>query len=203
VPLLGVEAAIAAGDGEAGREPLEIPLERTRKRLVEVIDAEHEPPVRRREHTEVRQVRVAAQLHLQIGSRHVLEIGRHQLRGAPEERERRHEHAPVADRHELGDARQRLLLELLDRIAARGRRLPLAVHAPSDLRPPGLPPRGTFGHRRVLDRAAVGRGSGARIRPSAHDDAHDRLGYRAPRRAGSSEADDRVAPALTASATLS
>ena len=33
------------------------------QRLVEVVDVEHQPPLRRGEHAEVRQVRVAAQLH--------------------------------------------------------------------------------------------------------------------------------------------
>ena len=45
------------------------------------------------------------------------QIGRHRVGRAAEERERRHQHPPVADRHQLGHARRRLLLEQLDRIA--------------------------------------------------------------------------------------
>src|SRR3954470_12209092 len=37
--VLGAEAAIAAGHGKAGDEPLDVPLEWTGKRLVEVVDA--------------------------------------------------------------------------------------------------------------------------------------------------------------------
>ena len=49
-----VEAAVSAGDGEAHHEPLDVPLERSRQRLVEVVDAEYEPPVGRGEYAEVR-----------------------------------------------------------------------------------------------------------------------------------------------------
>ena len=110
--LLGVEAAIAAGDGEARDEPLDVPLERAGQRLVEVVDVEDQPAVGRGEGTEVRQVRVAAELDLAArcaaspARSAAIEVGR-----AAEERERRHEHPPVADRHELGHARRGLLLE--------------------------------------------------------------------------------------------
>ena len=40
--LLLVEAAIAPGDGEAGDEPFDVPLERAGERLVEVVEAEDE-----------------------------------------------------------------------------------------------------------------------------------------------------------------
>ena len=63
----GAEPDCSAGDGTAGDEALEVPLERTRQRLVEVVDAEHEPPVGRREPAEVGEVGVAAELHLQAG----------------------------------------------------------------------------------------------------------------------------------------
>ena len=53
-----VEAAVPAGHGEAGRQALDVPLERTGQRLVEVVEAEDQPPVRRRVGPEVRQVGV-------------------------------------------------------------------------------------------------------------------------------------------------
>ena len=62
LPLRVVEPAVPAGDREAGHQPLDVPLERAGQRLVEVVEAEDEPPVGRRERPEVRQVRVAAQL---------------------------------------------------------------------------------------------------------------------------------------------
>ena len=52
------------GDREARDEPLDVPLERPGKRLVEVVDAEDQPPVGRGVDAEVRQVRVAAQLRV-------------------------------------------------------------------------------------------------------------------------------------------
>ena len=51
-----------AGHGDARRESLHVPLERPRERLVEIVDAEDEAPVRRREDPEVREVRVTAEL---------------------------------------------------------------------------------------------------------------------------------------------
>ena len=68
-------------------------------------------PLRRREHTEVRQVRVAAELHVQSGRRRVLQVGRHDLRRAPVERERRDHHPAVTNRHEVGLPGGVLLLE--------------------------------------------------------------------------------------------
>ena len=60
-----VEAAIPARDREARREPLHVPLERARQRLVEVVDAEDQPAVGCGEDAEVGQVRVAAELRVQ------------------------------------------------------------------------------------------------------------------------------------------
>ncbi len=47
---LGAEAAVAAGDGEARHETLDVPLERAGKCLVEIVDAEDQRggPARRR-----------------------------------------------------------------------------------------------------------------------------------------------------------
>jgi len=150
-PAIGVEAAVASGDGEAGDQPFEVPLERPRQGLVEVVDAEHQSPVGGGEHAEVRQVRVTAQLDLEAGVRPLGEIGGHQQRGAPEERERRDEHAPVADRDQLRQPCPGLRLEQIDRIAAVGRRLPPAVDAPPDLGSSRLSPCGALRRRRVLD----------------------------------------------------
>ncbi len=54
------------------------------------------------------------------------EVGRHQVGRTAVERERRDEHAAVADRHELRHAALRLLLEQLDRVGPVRRRLPVA-----------------------------------------------------------------------------
>ena len=140
-----VEASVPAGDGEARGEPLHVPLERPRQRLVEVVDAEDKPPIRRGEDAEVREVRVAAELRVQARPRPIREIGRHEVCAAAEERERRHEHAPVPDRAELRQTRLRLLLEQIDRVAAHRRRLPGGVRRARQLAARGLAPRGPLG----------------------------------------------------------
>ena len=145
--LLGVEAAIAAGHVEARDEPLDVPFERARQGLVEVVDAEHEPPIRRGERAEVREVRVTAELHVEPGPGLVGEVRRHRVRRAAIERERRDQHPPVADRHQLGDAGRRLLLQQLDGIAPIVRRRPFAVRRS----------RGRGSRRLALGRALCGR----------------------------------------------
>ena len=131
---LVVEATVSAGDGETRHEPLHIPLERPGQRLVEVVDAENEPPVRRGEYAEVREMRVAAELCVQTGVRHPSQIRRHQVGGAPVERERGHEHAAVANRDELGHPRLRLFLEQLDRVG------PVPMSVPTRRAPCAAPP---------------------------------------------------------------
>ena len=126
-PLLLVEAAVAARDGEACNEPLDVPLEWPGKRLVEVVEAEDDLAIRRREAPEVREVRVTAELRVQRRPWPTREIGGHQVRGTAVERERRDEHPAVADRYELEHATLCLLLEQLDRVRAMGHRLPVAV----------------------------------------------------------------------------
>ena len=69
------------------------------------------------------------------------EVGRHDQRRATEERERRGQHPPVADRDELGDPARALLLEQRDGIEPIGRRLPLAVTRPRRLLARSLPRR--------------------------------------------------------------
>ena len=63
------------------------------------------------EAAEVGEVRVAAALHLAARMRGVRrQVGRHDRGRAPVERERRHEHPPVPQRHQLGHPAARLLL---------------------------------------------------------------------------------------------
>ena len=138
VPPIGRrEPAITSGDLEARGEPLDIPLPRTGKRLVEVVDVEHHLALGGAEQTEVRQVSVAAELHRDPRPRGGRQIGRHDQRGAPVERERRHQHPPVPDRDKFGDAGRGLLLEQLDGVGAVRPRLQSAC-AGSRSRRPGL-----------------------------------------------------------------
>ncbi len=104
------------------------------ERLVEVVDVEHEVALRRGEATEVREVGVAAELHLDPRARGPGQIGGHHVGGPAEEGERRGDHPPVADRDQLGHARRGLLLQQRDRIGAVGPRLPLGVARAGRLR---------------------------------------------------------------------
>ena len=92
------EPVVARRDREARRHPLHVVLERPGQRLVEVVQVEHQRPLGRCEHTEVREVRVAAELDVQPGRRRVLQVRGHDLRRAPVERERRDHHPPVPHR---------------------------------------------------------------------------------------------------------
>ena len=146
-----IEAAVSPCDLEARDEALHVPLERARQRLVEVVDAEHQPPVGRGEHPEVGEVRVTAELHVETGARHPCEIGGHEVGPSPVEGEGRDEHAPVADRDELGHPRLRLLLEQIDGRASLCRRLPRGMRGARDLGARRLAPRRALGRREMLD----------------------------------------------------
>ena len=87
VAVLPVEPAIARRDFEARRQSLHVPLERARQRFVEIVHAEDVGAFRRPEGPEVREVRVAAQLDRESGSRQRRQIGGHDRRGAAIERE--------------------------------------------------------------------------------------------------------------------
>ncbi len=125
--LLGGEFAIAPGDLKACGEALQIPLPWPRKGLIEVIDVQYQAPIGGGEDAEVGEVGIAACLNPQPGIGGLGEVHRHDRRCATKEGERRGQHPPIANRHELGDSALGLVLEQLDRIFAVFRRLPLAV----------------------------------------------------------------------------
>ena len=88
------------------------------QRLVEVVDREGEVAFGRREVAEVADVGVAARLDAQPGRRCRREVERHHRGRAAQEPERRLGHPSVANRHEVGQATRRLVLEHVDRIAS-------------------------------------------------------------------------------------
>ena len=145
------EVAVAARDLEARREPFHVPLERSGQRLVEVVEVEDERSLGRGEAADVREVGVAAQLHLEAGARRRGEVVRHDGRRPAVEGERRDEHAPVADRDELRDAGGRLRLEDRDGIAVVGD-LELGVARPRALGTGGAASCGAFRGREVRHR---------------------------------------------------
>ena len=144
------EAALPTRDGEARCEPLDVPLERPRKGLVEVVDAEDAPTVGRREDAEVREVRVAAELRMQAGPRAVRKVRRHQVGGTTEEGERRGEHPPVADRAELGKSSLGLLLEKVEGVSPHRPRLPLPVNRARHVAARPFATSGALGRRELL-----------------------------------------------------
>ncbi len=114
------ETADPAGHHEARGETLDVPLPRPGQGLVEVVAVEHEGALGRAERAEIGEVGVSAHLGVQTGARRGRQVGGHDQRRPAEERERRDEHAPVADRDELLHPRPRLLLEQRDRVGPIG-----------------------------------------------------------------------------------
>ena len=121
------ESVVTRRDREAGRHPLHVVLERPRKGLVEIVQIEQQLPLRRGEHAEIRQMRIAAQLDAQPRRRRVLEVRGHDLRRTPVERERRNHHPAMPHGHEVGLAGGVLLLEQRNRVGAVPGRTPAPV----------------------------------------------------------------------------
>ena len=149
--LGGGEAPVAAGHLEAGRQALEVPLERARQGLVEVVDVEVHAPLGGAEDAEVGQVGVAAELGAQVGGGRGGQVAGHDQGGAAVEGEGRDQHAPVADRHQLGHAGLRLALEQGDRVRALWAGVELGVGRAGHVGPRGLAARDPLGHGGVLD----------------------------------------------------
>ena len=121
------EAVAAAGQDEARGQPFDVPFPRGREGLVQVVDVEDDPPFRRREGAEIHQVAVAARLHAHAGRRGAGQVGGHVERRPAIERERRPQHASVANGDQLGNAAFVGGLHELHRIATVRGRLPLCV----------------------------------------------------------------------------
>jgi hypothetical protein len=102
-PLLVGESAIAPGDGQTGRQPLHVPFPWTGQCFVEVVDVEHQVPLRRGEDAEVAEVSVPAGLDVQARTRSRGQIGRHDQCRTPVEGERRDQHPAVTNGHEFLD----------------------------------------------------------------------------------------------------
>ena len=100
----GANAAVATEDLEARGETLHVPLPRAGERLVEVVDVEHQLPLGRAEHAEVRQVRVAAELDVDPGPRSRGQVGGHDQRAR---RGRTRTARPASGRSGSGPARVR------------------------------------------------------------------------------------------------
>jgi len=159
-----VEAVVATGDHEARRQPLEVPFPGRREGLIEVVDGKDDLPLRGAETPEVDQVRVAAALHADAGSRSARQIHRHRERRAPVEGKGRQRHPPVAKGKQLGEAPLVGLQHEADRVGPIGGGLPSrmrgarALLAQAFAHGIALGPRGVRPERRA--RVGGGRGFG-------------------------------------------
>jgi len=88
-------------DYEACREPFEIPFPWSRESLIEIVNVENDPALRRGESSKIHQVAVSAGLHVESCERRVSQILRHNRRSAAEKRKWRLKHPSVPDRQEL------------------------------------------------------------------------------------------------------
>jgi hypothetical protein len=117
-----VEVVEPGRHNETRGEPQQVPLPRSRQRLVEVVLVEHELALGRGIGTEVREVRVTAELNLEAGRRGGCEVRRHDPGRPSEEGERRDPHSGMALRHQPLKSRAVLFRDQLDRVASvRGR----------------------------------------------------------------------------------
>ena len=130
--LLAAEAPVAARDGQAGHQPLDVPLPRTGQRLVEVVDVEDHSPFRRGVHAEVRQVGVTAQLGAQARHRCPGQVGCHDQGRATVEREGGDQHPSIAKGHQVRHPAHRLALEQCHGVEPVCRRRVLRVQLQGD-----------------------------------------------------------------------
>jgi hypothetical protein len=119
-PPLGLEAVLAARDGDARCQTLHVPFPRSGKGLVEVVEVEQQLPLRRGERAEVGQMRIAAKLDPNAALWRTGEVRGHDVRRPAIEGNRRSGHAAAADRYELWHPLRGLLLEQGDGILPIG-----------------------------------------------------------------------------------
>ena len=110
------EPVVLHGDDGRGAHPLHVPLEGTRQRLVKIVDVEDQPPIRSGKDAEVRDMGVAAELHLDLRVRGHGEVVGHHRRRPSQEGELRCRHPLVAKGQEILDAGDALRHEAIDRV---------------------------------------------------------------------------------------
>ncbi len=118
--LLG-EAVPAPRDGEACRQPFDVPLPRAGQGLVEVVDVEHQMALGGGQQTEVQQMGVPAQLGAQPRRRCRGQVRGHEGGGAAVEAERGFQHPSVAQGHQLRYTERGLPFDDVHRVGPAGR----------------------------------------------------------------------------------
>jgi len=105
------EVALPRRHLETGCETLDVPLERARQGLVEIVEVEDQVALRRCEAAEIGEVRVARELDGEPGPDGRGQVVRHHNCRPAEEGEGRDEHATVTNWHEFRHTRAVLLFE--------------------------------------------------------------------------------------------
>ena len=118
------EPVRTGGEHKRGDEPLDVPLPGCRQCLVEIVDVEDEPALRRGKAAEIHQMAVAAHLDMDAAHRRAGQIGRHDAGGPAVKGEWRLQHAAIAQRHQIRLPSRIGGLENADRVGSLRRRPP-------------------------------------------------------------------------------
>jgi hypothetical protein len=92
---------LAAGRDYADGQVFHVPLPGRRQRLIEVIEVEHQGPLGRGEDPEIEQMAITARLHALAAHRRTRQVEGHDGGGAAKKRQRRLEHAAIANGQEV------------------------------------------------------------------------------------------------------
>ena len=125
-----LQAVVPASHDEARGESLDVPLPRGREGLVEVVDREDDPPLRRGESAEVGEMSVSAALDVDSRGRRGSQVGRHREGRPAVEGERGAGHAPVTEGEQLRHPPLLRREDHLDRVLPAGGGLPGGVRLP-------------------------------------------------------------------------
>ncbi|MNL30216.1 hypothetical protein D3C87_1519390 [compost metagenome] len=140
------------GDGGAGRQTLEVPLEWRRQRFVEIVDIEDHVALWRGEPPEVHEVRVPTRLHADTTGRCGAEVRRHDGRPASIEGKRGGRHAAESDGYQLEDPPLIRCLQALHGIDAVWRGMPTGLRCARGHVAQGAAFGGAFVRRQVTRR---------------------------------------------------
>ncbi len=155
-----LKRVVPAGDHEARRETLEVPLPRGGQGFIQVVDGEDDAPLRGTQAAEVAQVGVSAALHAYARRGSAREVHRHVERRSPVKSEGRQGHAPVAKGKQLGDAPLVGFQDQPHRLRPTGGRFPDGVRFSRASVPQLLARRETLGPRTTMGKQAVAFGFG-------------------------------------------
>ena len=141
---LGDARLVPGGAGrhhQARRQTLEIPLEGAGQGFVEVAQVEQQVPLGRRPESEIEDVGIAAELHLEAAVRFRRQVGGHHRGRPPVIVPRRHRHAPVPEGHQIGRANLVLAGDRGERVVAACLLVPVPLGAGRHPLAGGLPRR--------------------------------------------------------------